>query len=113
MSGSAKLLASGLTYPYQVVRSRMQVSTPALSIARHSAAMQNEVALSKAQHAALPEHTAKPYRSIPDCIVRTYRGEGIRAFYNGLGASALRVLPGTCGESSVLGECANSKCLFY
>jgi hypothetical protein len=25
MSGSAKLLAIGLTYPYQVVRSRMQV----------------------------------------------------------------------------------------
>jgi hypothetical protein len=57
------------------------------------------MAMTKAQVDALPEGTSRPYRSIPDCVARTYRAEGFRAFYNGLAPSALRVLPGTCGMS--------------
>ncbi|CAF1197973.1 unnamed protein product [Adineta ricciae] len=33
------------------------------------------------------------YRSIVDCILKIYRGEGLRAFYKGLLPSALAILP--------------------
>ncbi|GAA94233.1 uncharacterized protein L969DRAFT_102531 [Mixia osmundae IAM 14324] len=76
MSGSSKLLAIAVTYPYQVVRSRIQ------------------------QYAYIPigkgPTVSGAYSSIPDCIARTYRQEGLRAFYRGLGTNAVRILPGTC-----------------
>jgi len=82
MSGSAKLVAIGITYPYQVVRSRMQ----------------NQLALSyeARQFLIASSSVDRPYTSIPDCIIRTFRSEGLRAFYKGLWPSAIRVLPGTC-----------------
>ncbi|WFD35270.1 mitochondrial FAD carrier protein flx1 [Malassezia cuniculi] len=67
LSGSAKLVAILATYPYQVIRSRIQ----------------NHV-------------TSGEYPSAWSCIVRTFREEGFRAFYRGLGPNALRILPGTC-----------------
>ncbi|SGY78744.1 BQ5605_C008g04934 [Microbotryum silenes-dioicae] len=71
MSGSAKLVAIGLTYPYQVVRSRIQYQS--LLVSR-----------------------IEPYKSIPDCIRRTYLESGWKGFYKGLGTNAVRILPGTC-----------------
>ncbi|KAM0745738.1 putative flavin-adenine dinucleotide transporter [Meredithblackwellia eburnea MCA 4105] len=68
MSGSAKLVAIGITYPYQVVRSRIQYQPP----------------------------TIPPYTSIPNCIQRTFASEGISGFYKGLATNAVRILPGTC-----------------
>ncbi|KAL8290045.1 hypothetical protein RQP46_002984 [Phenoliferia psychrophenolica] len=68
MSGSAKLIAIGITYPYQVIRSRIQYLHP----------------------------TIPPYTSIPDCITRTYAAEGLVGFYKGLATNAVRILPGTC-----------------
>ena len=67
MSGTAKMVAIFLTYPYQVVRSRIQNNA-----------------------------TAHLYPSIPACIRRTYREEGGRAFYKGLTANTVRIIPGTC-----------------
>lgn len=67
LSGSAKLVAILATYPYQVVRSRVQ----------------NHV-------------TSQKYLSTWACILSTYREEGLRAFYRGIGPNALRILPGTC-----------------
>lgn len=89
MSGAAKVLALGLTYPYQVVRSRIQVGAPFLSLS-HISYRSDE------QNKSLnPEET---YKSIPDCISKTYRREGLRAFYNGLATNCIRILPGTCGQ---------------
>ncbi|KAI5479808.1 mitochondrial FAD carrier protein [Pseudohyphozyma bogoriensis] len=68
MSGSAKLLAIGITYPYQVIRSRIQYQPPNMP----------------------------PYTSIPNCISRTYAAEGLTGFYKGLATNAVRILPGTC-----------------
>lgn len=31
-----------------------------------------------------------------DVIARTYKGEGLKAFYKGLAPNAVRILPGTC-----------------
>ncbi|KAH9843779.1 mitochondrial carrier domain-containing protein [Rhodofomes roseus] len=67
MSGASKLWALSLTYPYQVVRSRLQNNA-----------------------------TAHLYPTIRACIKRTFAEEGLRGFYRGLGTNLVRVLPGTC-----------------
>jgi len=67
MSGASKLWALSLTYPYQVVRSRIQNNA-----------------------------TAHLYPTIRACIKRTFAEEGFRGFYRGLGTNLVRVLPGTC-----------------
>ncbi|GAA5833060.1 hypothetical protein JCM5353_006761 [Sporobolomyces roseus] len=79
MSGSAKLVAISITYPYQVIRSRIQYQ-PLIS--------------------SLPPSPSspivQPYTSIPDVIRRTYAHEGLRGFYKGIATNAVRILPGTC-----------------
>lgn len=67
MSISSKFIASSATYPYQVVRSRTQ---------------------NNAQQDLFPD--------IPTTIKRTWKQEGFRGFYRGLGTSLVRVLPGNC-----------------
>ncbi|KAF7301296.1 hypothetical protein MIND_00694600 [Mycena indigotica] len=67
MSGGSKIAALALTYPYQVVRSRLQNNA-----------------------------TTHIYPDIPATIRRTWAGEGLRGFYRGLGTNLVRVLPGTC-----------------
>jgi solute carrier family 25 folate transporter 32 len=67
MSGTAKLLALTLTYPYQVIRSRIQNNT-----------------------------TTHLYPNIRTCIRRTFTDEGLRGFYRGLATNLVRVLPGNC-----------------
>ena len=67
ISGAAKLFAILLTYPYQVIRSRVQ------SLA-----------------------TSHLYRSTWDCARITFRDEGLRGMYRGLATNIVRILPGTC-----------------
>ncbi|KAI0761742.1 mitochondrial carrier domain-containing protein [Irpex lacteus] len=58
MSGASKLFALSMTYPYQVVRSRIQNNA-----------------------------TTHLYPTIPACIKRTWAEEGTRGFYRGLGTN--------------------------
>jgi len=67
MSGISKLGALAITYPYQVIRSRLQNNA-----------------------------TTHLYPTIPAAIRRTWTEESVRGFYRGLGANLVRVLPGTC-----------------
>lgn len=67
MSGSAKLFALSITYPYQVVRARLQNNA-----------------------------TAHLYPNIRTCVRRTFANEGLRGFYRGLATNLVRVLPGNC-----------------
>ncbi|KIO18206.1 glycosyltransferase family 39 protein [Tulasnella calospora MUT 4182] len=63
MSGASKLVALTATYPYQVVRSRIQ---------------------NNAQ--------AHLYPDIRTCVARTWRDEGVRGFYRGLGTNLVRIV---------------------
>lgn len=67
MSGASKLFALGITYPYQVIRSRIQNNA-----------------------------TQHLYPDILTTVKRTWKGESVRGFYRGLGTNLVRVLPGTC-----------------
>lgn len=66
MSGSSKLLAGAITYPYQPIRARMQ---------RYDAASE--------------------YKGLVDVLRKTWRNEGFLAFYKGVVPNTLRVVPTT------------------
>jgi len=86
MSGASKLFALATTYPYQVIRSRIQVRlssvTYVFEVLTYCLA-QNDAA-------------SHLYPDILTTIKRTWNGEGFRGFYRGLGTNLVRVLPGTC-----------------
>lgn len=92
MSGGSKLFALTSTYPYQVVRSRIQVRPRLFSV--HCATKPPN-----SLHTCLSwqnNATAHLYPTIPACIKKTWAEEGLRGFYRGLGTNLVRVLPGTC-----------------
>ena len=66
LSGVAKVFAGSATYPYQVVRTRLQMYD-----------------------------ADSTYRSATDVVTKVWRTEGIAGFYRGLGPNLLRVLPST------------------
>ncbi|KAK4621267.1 Mitochondrial FAD carrier protein FLX1 [Fulvia fulva] len=67
LSAASKMFAGSITYPYQVVRSRLQTYD-----------------------------AAKKYNGVRDVVVQIYRKEGMRGFYKGLAPNLIRVLPSTC-----------------
>ncbi|KAG4430964.1 hypothetical protein IFR05_013551 [Cadophora sp. M221] len=67
ISSSAKIFAGTVTYPYQVIRSRLQTY--------HSEVLYG--------------------RGIMGVGTKIWREEGVRGFYRGLGTNVLRVLPAT------------------
>ena len=66
LSGLAKIFAGSATYPYQVVRARLQTYD-----------------------------ADRTYKSARDVLAQIWRQEGLRGFYKGLGPNLLRVLPST------------------
>ncbi|CZT46238.1 probable FAD carrier protein FLX1 [Rhynchosporium secalis] len=67
ISSSAKIFAGTVTYPYQVIRSRLQTY-----------------------------HSEKLYgKGISGVGIKIWRDEGVRGFYRGLGTNVFRVLPAT------------------
>ncbi|KAH7051401.1 mitochondrial carrier domain-containing protein, partial [Linnemannia elongata] len=70
MAASSKVTATVATYPYQVLRSRLQM-------------MRNP-------------QTGVEYTGVMDCIRKIKRAEGLLGFYKGVAPNVIRVLPGTC-----------------
>jgi solute carrier family 25 folate transporter 32 len=68
MAASSKCFATIATYPYQVVRSRLQDN----------------------------RQIAVRYLGVMDVIKRLFQMTGLRGFYRGLLPNVIRVLPGTC-----------------
>ena len=66
LSGISKIFAGGVTYPYQVIRARLQ--------------MYNSQAT---------------YKGPRDVVVQVWKQEGWGGFYKGLGPNLLRVMPST------------------
>jgi solute carrier family 25 (mitochondrial folate transporter), member 32 len=63
----SKIFAGSITYPYQVVRSRLQTYD-----------------------------ADQAYKGTMDAVGQVWTKEGLRGFYKGLGPNLLRVLPSTC-----------------
>ncbi|KAL2050772.1 hypothetical protein ABVK25_009010 [Lepraria finkii] len=66
LSGLAKMFAGSITYPYQVVRARLQMYD-----------------------------ADSTYKGARDVVRQVWRREGVAGFYKGLGANLLRVMPAT------------------
>jgi solute carrier family 25 folate transporter 32 len=86
MSISSKLVALTLTYPYQVVRSRIQVCLNVLFYTTHL----------NRRRILQDNGISNQFPTIPTTVKRTLHQEGLRGFYRGLGTNLVRVLPGTC-----------------
>ncbi len=66
LSGLAKVFAGVVSYPYQVIRSRLQMYD-----------------------------AGKAYKGSRDVVTQVWKHEGVSGFYKGLGPSLLRVMPST------------------
>ena len=66
-SALSKIFAGSLTYPYQLIRARLQIYD-----------------------------ADKFYKSATDVVVQVWKQEGITGFYKGLGPNLLRVVPSNC-----------------
>ncbi|KAI9479852.1 mitochondrial FAD carrier protein [Coemansia mojavensis] len=75
MSASSKTFALSITYPSQVLRSRLQQTPGITSSAADGAPRMGS------------------YSGLSDVIVKTFRSEGLIGFYKGYGPALLRVLP--------------------
>ena len=66
LSGISKIFAGSATYPYQVVRARLQMY-----------------------------EAGQTYKSARDAVSQIWRQEGLKGFYKGLAPNLVRVLPST------------------
>ena len=66
-SGLSKIFAGSITYPYQVVRARLQ-----------------------------SYDADKLYQNARDVVYQVWKREGVLGFYKGLGPNLLRVVPSSC-----------------
>jgi solute carrier family 25 folate transporter 32 len=77
ISGLSKTFAGCITYPYQVLRTRLQ-----LQAYKADASTKTVIAQSR-------------YRGVWDATRQIWAHEGVSGFYKGLGPSLVRVLPST------------------
>lgn len=76
LSAVSKMFAGTITYPYQVVRARLQTYD-----------------------------AQTRYRGAADVVRQVYAREGVKGFYRGLGPNLVRVVPSTCVTFLVYENC--------
>lgn len=78
IGGVSKVVASTITYPYQVIKSRLQ---------------QRDIAV-ELSHIANNAQASKPrYTGMIDCIVKIWRNEGVFGFFKGVVPNVIKVAP--------------------
>jgi solute carrier family 25 protein 33/36 len=81
LSAASKLLDSALTYPHEVLRTRLREQNSSECAAAQSSSI-------TAAHLA-----RRYYRGIVHCTKTIIREEGFRGLYSGVGAHLVRVVP--------------------
>ncbi|GAB7347944.1 hypothetical protein MBLNU459_g5455t1 [Dothideomycetes sp. NU459] len=76
LSAVSKMFAGSITYPYQVVRARLQVYDANIR-----------------------------YKGAADVVKKVWAKEGLKGFYKGLGPNLVRVVPSTCVTFLVYENC--------
>jgi solute carrier family 25 (mitochondrial folate transporter), member 32 len=89
LGAGSKIIASTITYPYQVVKSRLQQRQTTVS-----PILSSEVTI-----------TSRGYHSTWDCMLSMYRQDGLRSFYRGIVPNAIKVAPGAAVTFLVYEEC--------
>lgn len=89
MGAVSKIIASSITYPLQVIKSRIQQR------ANHISQLQTltEPSSSKGQTKSTKMLTVIPYNGVIDCTKRIWLHEGIYGFFKGCVPNAIRVAP--------------------
>eukprot|EP01042_Synura_sphagnicola_P000010 gene10-11_t len=90
LGGVSKALATVLTYPYQVVKTRLQ---------------QRERLGYISEHRTSAETGLEAYKGTFDCLFQIYRHEGLRGYFKGLVPHSLRVAPSAALTFLVYEEC--------
>ena len=89
VGGVSKIIAATLTYPYQVVKARLQ---------------QRE-ALPAIEQVARGRKTKAKYSGTFDCLWKIWQNEGLRGYFKGLIPNVLRVAPSAALTLLIYEEC--------
>jgi len=84
MGAVSKMIASTVTYPLQVIKSRLQQRSES-GLSHYSNAKLNTKAFSQGE--------VQPYTGVIDCVKRMWINEGIHGFFKGCVPNAIRVAP--------------------
>ncbi|CAG8481037.1 7603_t:CDS:2 [Paraglomus occultum] len=87
--GMAGLLSWASVYPLDTIKSRIQTQNRLSSVNRE----QEPIIRHSSQSPILKQPVSEPYKGVTDCIVRSYRAEGIRVFFRGITPTLLRAWP--------------------
>lgn len=92
LGATSKIFASTITYPYQVIKSRLQQRNNApIETNRISPEANIDITEMKVDTAA---SKLKPkYKNSLDCMIKIWRCEGLKGFFRGVVPNALKVAP--------------------
>ncbi|KAJ2857028.1 mitochondrial FAD carrier protein flx1 [Coemansia erecta] len=93
MSSTSKVLALSITYPSQVLRSRLQ-QQPKISSGSSSSSSSSRSGPAPPSGVATGAPRMASYTGLTDVIRKIIKSEGVPGFYKGFGPALFRVLPG-------------------